>query len=125
MLSTNLMVYNMPYKEGIIMHIAKSIKTLRKEMGLTQDEFASRLKMHGRQLARYETGKANPSVEILKKIADYCEVSIDFLVYGHDKKLANRSKINDMQILDMFRRVNKLKKSERDKVKWAIGSLLD
>lgn len=107
------------------MMLAERIKQLRKEMGLTQDEFAARLKMHGRQLARYEAGKAIPNIAIIKKIAEFCEVSIDYLVYGHDEKMAKKTRISDMEIVDLLRRVNHLKKPKRDRIKWAIESLLN
>ncbi len=75
-------------------------------MGLTQDEFASKLNMHGRQLARYEAGRCNPSIKVLKKIA-------------------KRSNINDLELLDLLRRIDRLKKPKREKLKWAIQGLLN
>lgn len=106
------------------MIIGESIRKFRKEMNLTQDEFAARLSMHGRQLARYEVGRSIPSIEIIKKIADFCEVSIDYLVCGQDKKMADRAKINDREVLDLLRRIDRLKRPQRDKLKWAIQGLL-
>lgn len=113
------------FEGGIVMSIGDRIKILRKELKLTQNQFGEKLGIHGRQLARYEAGINIPSIDILTKIADYCEVSLDFLAYGEDKKLAKRSKINDKELLELTKKIDNLKKSKRDKLKWAIHGLLN
>ncbi len=35
-------------------------------------------------LSHYENGKREPSLEMLKKLSDYFNVSIDFLINGED-----------------------------------------
>lgn len=107
------------------MSIGKQIRALRKELDLTQNQFGSKLGIHGRQLARYEQGVNTPSIAILMKIAEFCEVSLDHLTYGHDKRVAKKAKINDLEILDLLRRIDHLKKPQRDRLKWAIQSLLN
>jgi len=42
---------------------------LRKEHGLTQQGMADTIGIHVTQIKRYEAGTAQPSIEILKKIA--------------------------------------------------------
>jgi len=106
------------------MSLGNRIRTLRKELGLTQNEFAAKLGIHGRQLSRYEVDINTPSIDILRKIADLCEVSLDYIGYGKDKALARRSKIEDAELLDILRRIDHLKKPHRDKVKWAIKGIL-
>lgn len=112
------------HEGGIIMSIGKRIRDLRKELELTQNQFGAKLGIHGRQLARYEEGINTPSIDILMKIADFCEVSLDYLAYGHDKQIARRAKINDLEILDLLRRMDRLKKTMRNRLKWAMGGLL-
>lgn len=107
------------------MNIGERLKELRRELGLSQEEFGSKLKVHGKQLARYEIGKAVPAVKVLTKIADFCEVSLDYLVYGQDKRLAKRAQINDEELLEFLRRVDRLKKPKRERLKWALQGLLD
>ncbi len=106
------------------MSLGSRIRVLRKELSLTQDEFADKIGVHGRQLSRYEIDINKPSIDILIKIADVCEVSLDYLGYGIDKKLLKRSKIDDNELLELTRRINQLKKPQRDKIKWAIHALL-
>ena len=107
------------------MELGERIKKLRRDMRLTQEELASKLKTHVKQLSRYEAGRSKPSLEMAARIANCCEVSADYLIFGEDKKLAKKTKIADTELLEYFQRINKLKKFERDKIKWAVKSLLN
>ncbi|MBL7069357.1 MAG: helix-turn-helix transcriptional regulator [Candidatus Omnitrophica bacterium] len=107
------------------MELGSRIKKLRKNMKLTQDAFAGKLKIHPKQLAKYEAGRSIPSIDIIARMANFCEVSTDYLIFGEDKAIAKKTKIQDADLLEAFRRVNKLKKSDRDKIKWAVKSLLN
>lgn len=107
------------------MELGGRIKKLRKDMRLTQEVFASKLKVHPKQLAKYEAGRSIPSLDIIARMANFCEVSTDYLIFGEDKALAKKARIADVDLLEYFRRVNKLKKTDRDKIKWAIKSFLN
>jgi transcriptional regulator with XRE-family HTH domain len=104
--------------------VAIKIRALRDELGLTQKELAEKVGVHPAQLARYELGISTPSLSVLVKLAKYCEVSIDYIVFGIDKETAKRSRIQDHELLDLSRRIDNLKRPQRDKVKWAIKGLL-
>ncbi len=60
--------------------LADKLSSLRKSRGLTQEELALELYVSRSMIAKYETGKAYPTNEILQKIADYFEISVDGLV---------------------------------------------
>lgn len=110
-------LYNMEF-------VATKIKALRKELRLTQKELAEKVGVHPAQLARYELGLSTPSLGVLIRLAKYCEVSIDYIVFGVDKEVAKRSRIQDQELLDLIRRIDNLNRPERDRVKWAIHGLL-
>lgn len=63
----------------------KNLKNLRKSMNLTQDDFAEMLGIPKPTYSHYETGRNEPSLLILKKMADVLNCSIDYLV-GHQTK---------------------------------------
>lgn len=109
----------------IIMAIGEEIRRLRNDLRLTQDEFAQKVGIHGRQLARYEAGTNKPSIEILKRIADFCEISLDRLVYGRDDYLAKRVKVTDQELLQLFRKVDRMKRTQREQYRWILTSLLN
>ena len=56
-----------------------NIKNLRKQMNKTQEEVAKDLQLQKQTFQNYELGKREPDIETLKKIADYFDVSLDFL----------------------------------------------
>ena len=56
------------------------LKTLRKERGISQLKLALDLNMNQNTISRYETGEREPGIHELIKIADYFNVSIDYLL---------------------------------------------
>lgn len=71
------------------------LKEYRLRMGVTQNEIAFRLGMTQQTYSRYENGVNEPNLEILIKIADFFQVSIDDLlgrkcnvinIFYHDDK---------------------------------------
>lgn len=51
----------------------------RKSKGLTQSEFAEKIGVHARQVARYEIGENNPTIDVVIKMAKALDCSIDWL----------------------------------------------
>lgn len=55
------------------------IKLLREQIGKTQAQVAVDLNITRTKFARYEMGESSPKVETLIKLADYFDVSLDYL----------------------------------------------
>jgi transcriptional regulator with XRE-family HTH domain len=53
---------------------------LREERNLKQKEFAEAVKIHNRNINRYEKGLREPDFDTLIQIADYFNVSTDYLL---------------------------------------------
>ncbi|MFN3403031.1 MAG: helix-turn-helix domain-containing protein [Cytophagaceae bacterium] len=62
------------------------LKELRLEEKLTQEDMSNLLQIDRSNIANYERGKRLPSIESLIKIADYFNVSLDYLIRGKDHK---------------------------------------
>ncbi|MEQ2129931.1 helix-turn-helix transcriptional regulator [Caldanaerobacter subterraneus KAk] len=60
--------------------LGKRIKELRKKKGITQKELASYLGVSDRAVGYYESGQRTPPPDILQKIADFFNVSTDYLL---------------------------------------------
>lgn len=60
--------------------LGKKIKELRKKRGITQSELADVLGVSTSMVGMYETDSRNPSYDVLIKIANYFNVSIDYLL---------------------------------------------
>ena len=59
---------------------------LRKQNKLTQQEMADLIGIHVTQIKRYEAKTAQPSLEILKKIAVAFSVTTDSLIFENDER---------------------------------------
>ncbi|KGJ49727.1 hypothetical protein KD33_07195 [Clostridium sp. NCR] len=68
------------------MTFGERLKQLRESEGLKQIELAEKLNLTSAALSQYEKGVREPNSEMLKKIADYFDVSIDFLLGRIDVK---------------------------------------
>jgi len=62
------------------------LKELRKEKGLTQEQFAEQFYVSSRTVSRWETGNNVPDLDILIDLADFYSVDIRELVDGERKK---------------------------------------
>lgn len=62
------------------------LKDLREENDLLQKVLAKKLGLTQRNYSYIETGKTMLTEDILKKIADYYNTSIDYLLCRTDKK---------------------------------------
>ncbi len=73
--------------------IASNLSSLRKNKGLTQGEIAERFNYTDKSISKWEKGDSLPDISVLKELADFYEVSLDYLVNPHsDDSLSNAAK---------------------------------
>lgn len=58
-------------------NISANLKYLRKKNGLTQQQFADNMEIKRSLIGAYEEDRAEPKYDLLKKIAEYFELTID------------------------------------------------
>ncbi len=96
-----------------------NIKLIREQKNMTQKSCAEKLNITLRAWQTYEQGVSEPKQELLFKIADMFDVSIDYLL-GREQKIANTleqlAKEMFMQEMekDIFERWLKLKPTQRE-----------
>lgn len=66
------------------------LRILREEKGLTQEKIARTIDMPLRSYNRLESDGAKAHYDTLMKIADYYDVSVDWLMGRTDKREINR-----------------------------------
>ena len=66
------------------MAFSDNLKNLRSEKNITQDELAKKLCIKTRTIMNYESGSNYPTVEILKRISQYFDISMDALMTEED-----------------------------------------
>lgn len=81
------------------------IAELRKKANITQEKFSSIIGVARSTLAMYETNKSEPDFKILQKIADYFNVSTDYLLGREDKKNFSDKNNNSLVIPEKYRDV--------------------
>lgn len=58
----------------------ENIRVLRKRLNLTQDQFAQQLGIKRSLIGAYEEGRAEPKLELLQKMAEVFNISVDDLI---------------------------------------------
>ena len=71
------------------------IKFLRKYQELSQDQVSKSIDVLQSTYSRYEQGTREPDFETLKKLANFFDVSIDYLL-ENDRSLADTDEIVDL-----------------------------
>lgn len=80
--------------ESLSLIIAKHLSTLRKAKGLTQGEVAERFNYSDKSISKWEKGDSLPDIGVLKDLADFYEVSLDFLVSEHSEETLKEKAIH-------------------------------
>ncbi|MDI6553128.1 helix-turn-helix domain-containing protein [Leuconostoc falkenbergense] len=60
------------------------LRELRKEQGVARQDLADEMLISKRTLTRYESGERQPTLSMVFDLADYFNVSIDYLVGRSD-----------------------------------------
>jgi len=79
------------------------LKRLRESKKLSQQQLADKLNINRSTYARYELNKTQPDYETLQKLAEFYNVSIDYILTGVDTKLTEKDE------RDIAKRMEKIK----------------
>ena len=69
---------------GLVMSFSDRIIQLKKERKLLQKDIASSVGLSLRAYQYYEKGQKEPTLSVLLRLADYFDVSLDYLVGRSD-----------------------------------------
>ncbi len=83
--------------------IGNNLAELRRRKKLTQQELAEAVGYSDKSLSKWELGYAMPHIDVLKKIADFYGVTVDFLITDgaakHKKNEIQENKANTNKII--------------------------
>lgn len=82
------------------------LKTLRTSNNIKQADLAKTIGVSASTIGMYEQGRREPDFDILQKIADYFNVSIDYLIGKAEK---SDSRISEKDEKDIAKTMKKLK----------------
>lgn len=97
-------------KESAGVVFSVHLRKLRVLRGMTQGDMARVLNITRSCIANYESGKRQPDPEMIRKIADYFDVSADFLL-GRSSIMQPTLNCDAMQRMQQIERV--LEKNDR------------
>lgn len=105
------------------MKIQYKIKKLRKNKSLGQKQLAEIVGINTTHLSRLETGRYQPSVDVLERLADALQVTTDYLLNDTDDD-AEEVKIQDQSFLYKIKRLDSLDEKEKGTVINVIDAML-
>lgn len=99
------------------------LKQLRLEKSLSKGDLANLAGVHYSQIGRYEEKGANPSADIMAKLANALGVSSDFLMNGTSDELATNS-LTDKELLNQFKAIENMKEEDKSVIKTLIDAFI-
>lgn len=105
--------------------IGSLLKELRKEKGLTQEQFAEIVNVSNRTVSRWENGNNMPDLDILIQISDYYEINLRELLDG-ERKSDNMNKELEDTVLKVADYTNSETERYTKRIFWLllIGAVL-
>ena len=94
------------------MGLADNLKRLRKKQGWSQTQLAKQIGSHLSHVNRIETGKYNPSLDVVQKLASVFDVSIDYLVSDTEEDF-KEVRIKDKSLLQRVKLIDSLDKGTK------------
>lgn len=107
----------MTVAENPTLTLGERIKRLRQEQGLSQAQFAMRLSIHQKQVSGYERNVHMPSVEVLIRMAQVLDVSLDYLAFENREDTREAVQIADRDLLQKMAAVDKLPEADKAAIK--------
>ena len=105
------------------MSFSERHKKARLEKGYSKSDLAKEINVHYSQIGRYEEKGAQPSADILAKLANALEVTSDFLMNGTSEDLAD-STLTDKELLNQFKMIEKMTEEKKSVVKIFLDAFI-
>lgn len=80
------------------------LKSLRKNMQLTGEEFGAKMNVSKPTVSLWESDKRTPNAEMLQKIANFFDVSVDYLLIGKSNT-TNDSYYYDAEVAELAEQI--------------------
>lgn len=99
-----------------MLSFGENLKSIRAERGISQGELAELIGMHATHVSRYERDLTQPTLEVIRRMAQALGVSADRLVFGASEQRA-KGLLLDQELLGLFDKVQGLSRAELGCVK--------
>jgi transcriptional regulator with XRE-family HTH domain len=99
----------------------KKLRDCREAKGLSQQEFAKMLKTSHSVIGRYERDEMVPSIEVVKKMADFLDTIVGYLL--EENQDVNRFKDPDM--LRRFNDFNRFPENDKSHIIYTLDAMIN
>ena len=103
--------------------IGDRVKELRNLKNLSQQELADKIKLSKSQMNRYENRGVQPPADVLNKLADILDTTVDFLINGNKDEKA-KATLKNNELLNKFREMEALPDTEQNALLTVIAAYL-
>ena len=93
--------------------LSTSIKQLRLSRGLNQVELAKKLSVTKQTVSNWENDNIQPSIEMLEKIADFFNVSTDYLLGRNEVSAISTEGLTNDEIAHITLLIDDLRKAKK------------
>ncbi len=104
------------------MSFSERLKEARNKKGLSQSQLGQMVNLHYTQIGRYENKGAQPSADVLSKLANALDITTDFLMYGSREDMADG--IGDKELISQFKKITQLPADQKKIVKELIDAFI-
>ncbi|GEP93728.1 Transcriptional regulator, contains XRE-family HTH domain [Chitinophaga terrae (ex Kim and Jung 2007)] len=104
-------------------NLGNRILELRKSKSWSQSDLADKVGISYAQIGRYETKGAQPPAEVIKKIAEALDTSVDYLIYGSAADKASEA-LHDAEVIRYFKEIEALPHADKDALLRVIAAFI-
>jgi len=90
---------------------------LRKKNGLSQTELGQKIGIHKNIIGKYERDEVRPSIDIVIKLADFFQVSLDFLSGKIEQEV-------DPDIIDRVTTIQNLPPKDQEHILFTLDAMI-
>ena len=103
-----------------------TLKELRVSKGLYQKDVAKVLGVDRTTYVKYENGNSEPNLDMLVAIADFFDVSTDYLLGRHERELqhTNDEKVPNTAECEMLKSYQQLDEGDKGEIRGIIKQML-
>jgi transcriptional regulator with XRE-family HTH domain len=105
------------------MTLADRIKQLRQQRGWSQTQLAKKLNVHQKQISGYERGIHSPSIELLIRMAELFNVSLDYIAFDN-REDKNIVPIADRELMQAVQLIDQLSAEDRATIKAVLNTFI-
>ena len=103
------------------MSFGKRLGELRRRRGLTQNQVSELVGVHVTQVRKYEADRAQPTLEVIRKLALALDVTADELVFDASERMPM---VSDKQLLKQWEQIEALPDEDRRALTALVEGLL-